>query len=108
MKNLINCIKLEAKIIKLKKDLKQKEKIIEQEDKIIEEQNNIIQEYKGNNEFLSTENATLKQINRKRYVQQEDKMYFLVKREKKLQTVEQMVENKEDYRKVKKYIKEGE
>ena len=63
-------------------------------------------EYKANNEFLSIENATLKQINRKRYVTQEDKMHFLMKRENKLQNLEQMVSKGEHWKVIKNKIME--
>lgn len=59
----------------------------------------------GNNDYLFNENAILKQINKKRYLKYEDKMKFLIKREEKLQNIEQMVANKEDFRKIRKFIK---
>lgn len=74
---------------------------------IIKEKQNIqneLDEYKSNNEFLSNENATLKQINKKRYIHQEEKMYFLMKREKKLQKIEQMSKEKKDFREIRKVI----
>ena len=63
-------------------------------------------EYKANNEFLENENAILKQINRKRFVQQEDKMHFLMKRENKLQALEQMVSKGEHWKTIKNKIME--
>lgn len=74
---------------------------------IIKEKQNIqneLDEYKSNNEFLSNENATLKQINKKRYIHQEEKMYYLMKREKKLQKIEQMSKEKKDFREIRKVI----
>lgn len=57
-------------------------------------------------EFLATENATLKQINKRKYLQYENRFKFLEKRENKLQIIEQMVRNNEDFRNIRKYIKE--
>lgn len=65
-----------------------------------------IKELEGNQEFLMQENTTLKQINKKRYLKYEDKMKFLEQRENHLKTIETMVKNGEDYRKVKKVIKD--
>lgn len=58
-----------------------------------------------NCDYLFNENVILKRINKKRYVQQEERMRFLIEREKKLQTIEQMVANKEDFRKIRTFIK---
>ena len=74
--------------------------------KKIEKLNKKVETLDSNNEYLFNENSILKQINRKRFVQQEDKMHFLIKREKKLQTIEQMAKNKEDFRKIRKKISE--
>ena len=59
-----------------------------------------------NNEFLSTEVTILKQINRKRYVQQEDKMHYLVKRNKKLEELEDMVSKGKNWRIIKNKLME--
>lgn len=91
-KLVVKCLFLEMDLRKLK----DKNKRLKHE----------LDEYKKNNEFLENENAILKQINRKRFVQQEDKMYFLTKREKKLQLVEQMVAKGENWRKIKNTIME--
>lgn len=64
-----------------------------------------IKELEDNQEFIMQENTTLKQINKKRYLKYEDKMKFLEQREHKLQAIEHMVKNGEDYRKIKKVIK---
>ena len=76
-------------------------------DKRIEKIRKKLEEMEKNNEFLINENSVLKQINHKRYVQQEDKMKFLEERENKLQTIEQMVANKTDFRKIRKFIEGG-
>lgn len=65
-----------------------------------------VEELEKNNEFLMNENAVLKQINRKRYLQQEDKMEFLIKRENRLQEIEQMVKNGDNWRVIKAKIGE--
>ena len=65
-----------------------------------------VEELERNNEFLMNENAVLKQINRKRYLQQEDKMEFLIKRENRLQEIEQMVKNGDNWRAIKAKIGE--
>lgn len=65
-----------------------------------------VEELERNNEFLMNENAVLKQINRKRYLQQEDKMEFLIKRENRLQEIEQMVKNGDSWRVIKAKIGE--
>jgi len=90
MKNAIRVLCLR---IKLSNTIKEKQNI-----------QNELDEYKNNNEFLSNENATLKQINKKRYIHQEEKMYFLMKREKKLQKIEQMSKEKKDFREIRKVI----
>lgn len=64
------------------------------------------EELLGNIEHLITENSTLKQINRKRYIKYEDKMKFLEDREKKLQVIEQMVKNGDNWRVIKAKIGE--
>ena len=76
-------------------------------DKRIEKIRKKLEEMEKNNEFLINENSTLKQINHKRYVQQEDKMDYLIKRDDRLQTIEQMVANKTDFRKIRKFIEGG-
>lgn len=91
-KLVVSCLRLELEVRKLKSKLT----------KITNELNS----YKSNNEFLSNENAVLKQINRKRYVLQEDKMHFLTKRENKLQLVEQMVTKGEHWKTIKNKIME--
>lgn len=65
-----------------------------------------VEELEKNNEFLMNENSTLKQINRKRYLQYEDKMEFLIKRENRLQEIEQMVKNGDNWRVIKAKIGE--
>ena len=97
MKKIFNYVVLLAKYEKLKKESEKK-------DKKIEELENEIKTLVKNQEFLFNENTVLKQINRKRYVQQEDKMQFLTNRENKLQTIEMMAKNKEDFRKIRKVI----
>lgn len=62
-------------------------------------------ELEKNVDYLITENSTLKQVNRKKYLKYEDKMKFLQDREIKLQNIEQMVKDGVDYRKVKNFIK---
>ena len=97
MKKIFNYVVLLAKYEKLKKESEKKDKKIEE----LENENKILV---NNQDFLFNENTVLKQINRKRYVKQEDKMQFLMKRENKLQTIEMMVKNKEDFRKIRKVI----
>ena len=97
MKKIFNYVVLLAKYEKLKKETEKK-------DKRIEELENEIKTLVENQEFLFNENTVLKQINRKRYVKQEDKMQFLTNRETKLQTIEMMAKNKEDFRKIRKVI----
>ena len=97
MKKIFNYVVLLAKYEKLKKETEKKDKRIED----LENENKILIE---NQEFLFNENTVLKQINRKRYVKQEDKMQFLTNRENKLQTIEMMAKNKEDFRKIRKVI----
>ena len=97
MKKIINYVVLLAKYEKLKKESEKKDKKIEE----LENENKILV---NNQEFLFNENTVLKQINRKRYVKQEDKMQFLTNRENKLQTIEMMAKNKEDFRKIRKVI----
>lgn len=94
---IFNYVVLLAKYEKLKKESEKK-------DKKIEELENEIKTLVKNQEFLFNENTVLKQINRKRYVKQEDKMQFLMKRENKLALIEQMAKNKEDFRKIRKVI----
>lgn len=98
MKKIFDYVGLLIKYKKLKKENEKK-------DKKIEELNDGIKTLLKNQDFLFNENTTLKQINRKKYVQQEDKMYFLIEREKKLQQIEQMEKNGEDFRKIRKIIK---
>ena len=94
---IFNYVVLLAKYEKLKKETEKKDKRIED----LENENKILVE---NQDFLFKENTVLKQINRKRYVKQEDKMQFLTNRETKLQTIEMMTKNKEDFRKIRKVI----
>lgn len=100
MKNNIKLItKLSTKCLFLELDnrkLKLKNKKIEKE----------LKEINDNNLFLLNEISLLKQINKKRYLEYEEKMKFLIKRENKLQEIEQMVSNNVDFRKVRKRIKE--
>lgn len=91
-KLVVSCLRLELEIRKLKSKLS---RVVKERDK-----------YKANNDFLHIENATLKQINRKRYLQYEDKMHFLIKRENKLQLVEQMVSKGEHWKTIKNKIME--
>lgn len=44
--------------------------------------------------FIFEENKILKQINKKKYVEQAKRMQFLIKRENKLQLIEQLVTDK--------------
>ena len=97
MKKIFDYVILLAKYEKLKKETEKKDKRIED----LENENKILVK---NQDFLFNENTVLKQINRKRYVKQEDKMQFLMKRENKLQTIEMMAKNKEDFRKIRKVI----
>lgn len=97
MKKIFDYVVLLAKYEKLKKESEKKDKKIEE----LENENKILV---NNQDFLFNENTVLKQINRKRYVKQEDKMQFLMKRENKLQTIEMMAKNKEDFRKIRKVI----
>ena len=97
MKKVFNYVVLLTKYEKLKKESEKKDKKIEE----LENENKTLVK---NQDFLFNENTTLKQINRKRYVKQEDKMQFLMKRENKLQTIETMAKNKEDFRKIRKVI----
>lgn len=97
MKKIFNYVVLLAKYEKLKKETEKKDKRIED----LENENKTLVK---NQDFLFNENTVLKQINRKRYVKQEDKMQFLMKRENKLQTIETMAKNKEDFRKIRKVI----
>ena len=97
MKKIFNYVVLLTKYEKLKKESEKKDKRIED----LENENKILVK---NQEFLFNENTVLKQINRKRYVKQEDKMQFLTNRENKLQTIEMMAKNKEDFRKIRKVI----
>ena len=62
MKKIFNYVVLLAKYEKLKKESEEK-------DKKIEELENEIKTLVKNQEFLFNENTVLKQINRKRYVQ---------------------------------------
>ena len=92
MKLVVKCLFLELDIKKLKSKL----------DKTKKERDML----KSNNDYLLNEVAILKQINRKRYVLQEDKMHFLTKRENKLQLVEQMVSKGEHWKTIKNKIME--
>lgn len=94
---IFNYVFLLSKYEKLKKETEKKDKRIED----LENENKILV---NNQDFLFNENTVLKQINRKRYVKQEDKMQFLTNRETKLQTIEMMTKNKEDFRKIRKVI----
>lgn len=97
MKKMFNYMVLLSKYEKLKKESEKKNKRIED----LENENKILV---NNQDFLFNENTVLKQINRKRYAKQEDKMQFLINRENKLQTIEMMAKNKEDFRKIRKVI----
>ena len=48
------------------------------------------QNLQKNFDFIFNENVILKGINKKRYVEQSKRMQFLIKRENKLQTIEQL------------------
>ena len=98
MKKIFNYVVLLAKYEKLKKETEKKDKRIED----LENENKILVE---NQEFLFNENTVLKQINRKRYVKQEDKMQFLTNREKDLTKIQEMVKNGDKWNEIKKYIK---
>ena len=87
-------------LVKYKKLEKENKKNVEKIEELQQENKTLIK----NQEYIFNENAVLKQINRKRYVLQEDKMQFLIKRDNKLQTIEQMSKNKEDFRKIRKVI----
>lgn len=93
MKLVVECLRLELEV----KKLKAKTKILEVER----------DEYRKNNEYLENEVAILKQINRKRYVQQEDKMHYLKKRNDKLQSIEDMVNKGEHWKTIKTKIMEA-
>jgi len=80
------------------------EELIELKSKL-EKANKRSDELEKNIDYLITENTTLKQVNRKKYLKYENKMKFLQDREIKLQNIEQMVKNGVDYRKVKNFIK---
>lgn len=71
----------------------------------LEKANKRSDELEKNVDYLITENTTLKQVNKRKYLKYEDKMKFLEQREKHLQTIEQMVKDGVDYRKVKNFIK---
>lgn len=90
MKNAVRCLLLRRDLIKLSKKYKKLEK----------EYNDIM----SNNEYLFNEITTFKNLIKKRYITADEKMTFLVKRERKLQQIEQMVKNKEDFRKIRKVI----
>ena len=90
MRNAVRCLLLRHQLIKMAKKYKKLEK----------EYNNIMK----NNEYLFNEITTFKNLIKKRYITADEKMAFLVKREKKLQTIEHMAKNKEDFRKIRKVI----
>ena len=90
MKNAVRCLIYKIELINLSKKYK----------KLEEKYKNI----KKNNEFLFTEIDTFKNLINKRYITADEKMAFLVKREKKLQTIEHMAKNKKDFRKIRKVI----
>lgn len=72
--------------------------------KRLKRENNILQR---DFDYVFEENKILKQINRKRYVEQAKKMQFLIKRENKLQEIEQLARlPKRDTRKILKVIME--
>lgn len=72
MKLLIENIKLKSENKKLKKE---------------------IYNVKKDFDYIFEENKILKQINKKRYVEQSKRMQFLIKRENKLQEIEQLVKS---------------
>lgn len=90
MKNAVRCLLLRLELSKLSKKYK----------KLVEEYKEIM----GNNEYLFNEITTFKNLIRKRYITADEKMDFLTKREAKLQLIEQMAKNKEDFRKIRKVI----
>ena len=86
MKLLIKNIKLKSENKKLKKE---------------------IYNLKKNFDYIFEENKILKQINKKRYVEQSKRMQFLIKRENKHQEIEQLARlPKRDTRKILKVIME--
>lgn len=91
MKLVVKCLRLELDNRKLKM---KNSKLKKERD-----------EYKENSTFLTDENIILKKYARRKYHKISDKTSFLVEREKKLQTIEQMVANKEDFRKIRAFIK---
>lgn len=95
---IFDTIKLKIQVNDLTKEIEELNEKIEKLEKREEEQNKNI-------DFLITENATLKQVNKRKYLKYENKMKFLQDRETKLQNIEQMVKNGVDYRKVKNFIK---
>lgn len=56
-------------------------------------------------DYVFEENKILRQINRKRYVEQAKRMQFLMKRENDLTKIQEMVKNGEKWNEIKKYIK---
>ena len=91
MKNAVRCLLLRHQLIKLAKKYKKLEK----------EYNNIMK----NNEFLFNEITTFKNLIKKRYITADEKMAFLVKREKHLTKIQEMVKNGDNWNEIKKYIK---
>lgn len=88
MKLLIENIKLKSENKKLKKE---------------------IYNLKKNFDYIFEENKILKQINKKRYVEQSKRMQFLIKRENKLQEIEQLAKlPRIDTRKILKIIMRSE
>ena len=90
MKNAVRCILLKRDLIKISKKYKRLKTQYE--------------DIMANNEFLFNEITTFKNLIKKRYITADEKMNFLIKREKKLQTIEQMSKDKEDFRKIRKVI----
>lgn len=70
--------------------------------KRLKRENNILQR---NFDYVFEENKILRQINRKRYVEQAKRMQFLMKREKDLTKIQEMVKNGDKWNEIIKYIK---
>lgn len=90
MKNAVRCLLLRRDLIKLSKKYKKLEK----------EYNDIM----SNNEYLFNEITTFKNLIKKRYITADEKMAYLVKRNKKLEQIEKMSKDKKDFRQIRKVI----
>lgn len=88
----------------MKLDILLKYTILKTKYKRLKRESNILQR---DFDYVFEENKILKQINRKRYVEQAKRMQFLIKRENKLQEIEQLASlPKRDTRKILKIIME--